>query len=167
MNVLTHILKTTWEEANKSIIHTGSDDFEQYVRYTIFPSASYEQLEKACNYCMDSDNFLESLQLPDLKFVSRSLGLEFFIETRFRSRFQDQIPEWCKFFQLKHYQELNNVTPVLICIGLGGRPSAPAQLFLIPVKHIKFVKLYPGILQKYEIPANQPVSEHALRRILE
>jgi hypothetical protein len=167
MNVLTRTLKTVWEEANKPILDISHDEFEQHVKFVLFPSETYDQLQRAYDLPDDHEELLQSLQLPDMKFRARTLGLDFFLETQFRSRFQDQIPEWCKFFQLKRYQELDNITPVLICIGLGGRPAMPERVFLIPVKHIKFVKLYPGFLQKYEIRPDRPVSEHALKRILE
>jgi hypothetical protein len=167
MNVLTRTLKAAWEEANKPISYVKGDEFEQYVRDDLFPGELYSLLEKTHDYRDNRDDFIQSTTLPDFKFDAKHLGLEFYVEAKFRSRFQDQILEWCKFFQLKRYQELDNITPVLICIGLGGRPSAPERAFLMPVKHIKFVKLYPGFLQKYEIRPDRPVSEQALKRILE
>jgi hypothetical protein len=167
MNVLTRTLKAAWEEANKPVSYVIGDEFEQYVRDIIFPRDAYTLLDKTHDYRDNRDDYIEHTKLPDFKFESTALRREFFVEAKFRSRFQDQVLEWCKFFQLKRYQELDNVTPVLIVAGLGGRPSAPERVFLMPVKHIKFVRLYPGFLQKYEIRPDRCVSESTLKRILE
>lgn len=167
MNVLTRTLKAAWEEANKPVSYVKGEEFEHYVRDVLFPVDIYLMLDKTHDYRDNIDDFIESTKLPDFKFGSRTLGLEFFVEAKFRSRFQDQVLEWCKFFQLRRYQELDNTTPVLIAVGLGGRPSAPERVFLMPVKHIKFVKLYPGFLQKYEIKPGRTISESFLKRILE
>jgi hypothetical protein len=167
MNVLTRTLKAAWDEANKPVTYVKGDEFEQYVRDVLFPREAYVLLDKTHDYSDNRDDYIEHTKLPDFKFEAVMLGREFFVEAKFRSRFQDQVLEWCKFFQLKRYQELDNVTPVLIAAGVGGRPSAPERVFLMPVKHIKFVKLYPGFLQKYEIRPDRCISESTLKRILE
>ena len=166
MNVLTRTLKTAWEEVNQPFNLAGGDDFRSYVREVLFPQKDYEPVDKTISYMGEGEGPQDWTGLPDFKFFSKVSGLEFFVEAKFRSHFQDQILEWCKFFQLKRYQELDNLAPVLIAIGVGGRASAPERLFLLPVKHIKFVKLYPGFMQKYELHPG-PVSAGHLKRILE
>ena len=167
MNVLTRSLKAAWEEATKPAGYVKGDEFEQYVRITLFPRDLYDLLEKTHDYRDNRDDFIESSKFPDYKLRLKSNGFEFFVEAKFRARFQDQILEWGKFFQLKRYQEIDSITPVFIAVGLSGRPSMPEQVFLMPVRHIKFVKLYPGFMQKYEVEPNQPVNEKILKRILE
>jgi hypothetical protein len=104
--------------------------------------------------------------MPDYKFRSKGEGVEFFIEAKFRTRFSAGVLEWCKHFQLKRYQEIDIVVPVLVAIGLGGRPAAPEKVFLVPIQHIKFVKLFPSFLQRYEVQPGQPITESHLKRIL-
>ncbi len=167
MTVLTRTLKAAWDEVNKPLSYVKGDEFEQYVRTVIFPREYYELLEKTHDYRENKEDYIASSKKPDFLFKSKASSAEFFIEAKFRSKFQDQVLEWGKFFQLKRYQEIDRVTPVYIIIGLGGQPSLPERAFLIPVKHLKFVRLYPGFLQKYEIRPDRSVSESVLRRILE
>ncbi len=166
MNVLAGAVRTSWGEGNKAVSHVRGDDFEQYVKTELFPRESYDILYKTRDYRGNGNDYFTPSRQPDCKYVSKNEGLEFFVETKFRAKFQDQILEWCKFFELKHYQEIDLVIPVLIAIGLGGRPSTPERVFLVPVKHVKFVKLYPSLMQKYEVEPDRPVSERTLKRIL-
>lgn len=166
MNVLVRTLKAAWEEANKPAGFVKGDEFEQYVRTMLFPQKSYELLSKTHDYKDNKADFIKSSKQPDFKFKSVKLGTEFFVEAKYRSGFQDQVLEWGKYFQLKRYQAIDVVTPVLIVIGLGGRPTAPEKVFLIPVKHIKFVRLYPGFLEKYRVAPGDSISEKLLKRIL-
>jgi len=151
MNVLTRTLKPDWDEANKPVSNIAGDEFEQYVRAVLFPRESYDLLLKTNNFRNNKDDYSLSIKLPDFKYVSKKDGIEFYIEEKFRARFQDQILEWNKFFELKRYQDINTVTPVIIAIGLGGRPSAPERVFLVPARHLKFVKQYPSMMRKYEL----------------
>jgi hypothetical protein len=167
MNVLTRTLKAAWDEANKPLGYVKGDEFEQYVRAVIFPKEHYDVLEKTHDYRENKEDYIASSQKPDYLFKSKASGLEFYVEAKFRSRFQNQVLEWCKLFQLKRYHEVDLTIPVFIVIGLGGQASIPEKVFLIPVRHIKFIRLYPGFLQKYEIRPDRSVSESILKRILD
>ena len=164
MNVTAGALKTRWGEAAKMPDPVKGEKFDRYVRDVLFPQELYEL---RYDYEDTRDDYISHSKLPDHKYRSINEGIEFFVETRCRARFQDRILEWCKFFELKHYQEIDNIIPVLIAIGLGGKPSAPERAFLVPVKHIKFVKLYPLLLQKYEIDPGRHISERFLKILLQ
>lgn len=167
MNVLTRTLKAGWEETSPSISYVKRNEFEQYVRDGLFPGASFTLIENIHGYHNNHRDFSQSSNLPDFKFKARNFGLEFFVEAKFRSHFQDQIIEWGKFFELNHYQVLDNIAPVILAIGLGGRPSAPERIFLIPVRHVKFIKQYPSMMQKFELESGHSADVEFLRRILE
>jgi hypothetical protein len=166
MNVLVRALRAAWDEANKPAGFVKGDEFEQYVRATLFPRDSYDLLSKTHDYRDNKADVIKSSRQPDYHFRSNELNIEFFVEAKYRSVLQNQAIEWGKYFQLKRYQKIDNVTPVLIVIGLGGRPSAPEKIFLMPVKHIKFVKLYPGFLEKYRVAPGYSISDKLLKRIL-
>jgi len=166
LNVLTRVLKAVWDEANKPVSYVKGDEFELYVRTTLFTRDSYELLSKTHDYADNKGDFIASSKMPDFQFKTKNSKIEFFVEAKYRSKYQDQALEWCKFFQLKRYQEIDDVTPVLIVIGLGGQSSAPERVYLIPMKHIKFTKLYHSFLQRYEIPPHQPISESYVKRIM-
>jgi hypothetical protein len=166
MNVLAGALKSSWNGAVNTESCVRGNEFEQYMRITLFPRETYDLFFKTDQTNKNSDGLRVNLKHPDYKFKSKGLGIEFYVEAKFRARFQDQILEWCKFFELRRYQEIDNVTPVVIAIGLGGKPSLPERVFLVPVKHIKFVKLYPSLMQKYEIAPGDSISERFLKGIL-
>jgi hypothetical protein len=166
LNVLTRALKAAWDEANKPVGYVKGDEFELYVRTTLFPRDCYELLSKTHDYADNKGDYIASSKMPDFEFKAKNNGIVFFVEAKYRSKYQDQVLEWCKSYQLKRYQEINNVTPVLIAIGLGGQPAAPEGLCLIPMKHIKFTKLYPSFLERYEIHRGQPISENYVKRVI-
>jgi hypothetical protein len=160
-------IQKTWEENENTSIYLKADDFEKYIINTLLPKDSYDLLYKPLDNSDTLEDYVAYTKLPDYKFKSRILDFEFFIVTKFRAKFQDQVLEWCKLFQQKRWQDIDKITPVLLAAGLGGRPSLPERVFLVPVKHLKFVRLYPGFLQKYEVRPDRSVSETVLRRVLE
>jgi hypothetical protein len=159
-------MKAAWDEANKPVGYVKGDEFERYVRTALFPRDTYELLSKTHDYADNKGDYITSSKMPDFEFKSKNSGIEFFVEAKYRSKYQAQALEWCKLYQLKRYQEINNVTPVLVAIGLGGQPAAPESVCLIPMKHIKFTKLYPSFLERYEIRPGQPISESYVKRMM-
>ncbi|OGO41629.1 MAG: hypothetical protein A2137_00175 [Chloroflexi bacterium RBG_16_58_8] len=166
MNVLTRVFKAALDEANKPESYVKGDEFERFVMERLFPREEYNLLHKTHDYSSNRDNFIASSKLPDFKFVSVANRLQFYVEAKFRSKYHNGVLEWCKPFQLKRYRDINNIVPVLIVVGLGGKPGRPEQVFLIPMQHIQFVKLFPSFLKRYEIPVNRCVSESYLTRIM-
>ena len=167
MNILAGALKTSWGESNPTVITARGDEFEQFVKTKLFPRDSYDILYKTPEYGDRRDRYFTPVNQPDCKYVSKNEGFEFFVEPRFRAGFQNQILEWGKFFDLNRCREMDMVLPVLIAIGLGGRPAAPERVFLVPARFAKFVKQYPSLMQKYEVEPGQSVSEAFLKRILD
>jgi len=165
MNVLARVMRAAWDEANKPVTYVKGDEFEHFVRGRLFTRESYDLLHKTHDYADNKNDYIASSKDPDFRFRARSDGQEFYVEAKFRSRYHDGKLEWCKPFQLKRYQEIDNHTPVIIVIGLGGQPCAPENVFLIPMKYLKFVQLYPSFLSKYEIPPDSSISPHHLRNI--
>jgi hypothetical protein len=167
VNAMAKPAQSAWEASRNPTIFEKGDDFEQYIRYTLLPADAYDLLYKTNDLTESMEDYVTYTKQPDYKFRSKARGIEFFIESKFRARFQDQVLEWCKLFQSKRYQEIDRAAPVVVMAGLGGRPSAPERVFMMPMKHLKFVRLYPGFLQKYEIRPDRSVSEEYLSRILE
>jgi len=167
VNILSRPARSAWEEAKNPLSYGRGDDFQRYIRDVLLPRDAYDLLYKTNDFTEELSDYVTYSKLPEFKFKSKPAGIEIFIDGKFRSKFQDQITEWCKLFQLKRWQEIDHVTPVVVIAGLGGRPSSPGRVFMMPVKHLKFVKLYPGFMQKYEIRPDRAVTESYVRRILE
>jgi hypothetical protein len=166
MNVLARVMRAAWDEANKPESYVKGDDFERFVRERLFVKSSYDLLYKTHDYADNKGDFIKSSKKPDFRFRSRNSGIEFYVEAKFRTRYHDGRLEWCKNYQLKRYQEIDNIIPVLIAIGLGGHPWEPERIFLVPMGHIKFVKLFPSFLKNYEILPDHSISESYLKRII-
>lgn len=167
LNVMSAPGKTAWQEDKSTKVFYKGNDFEHYIRAILLTKDSFDVLYKTNDFSENMEDYVKYNKLPDCKFRTKKTGIEFFIETNFRGKFHDQVLEWCKLFELKRYQEIDIITPLIIVAGVGGRPSSPARVFMMPVKHIKFVRLYPGFLQKYEVRPDRSVSEDHIRRILE
>jgi hypothetical protein len=166
MNVLARVMRAAWDEANKPVTYAKGEEFEHYTRERLFPKEAYDLLQKTHSYIDNKGDFIASSKEPDFRFKSKYSCTEFYVEAKFRSKYHDGGLEWCKDFQLKRYQEIDNAVPVLIAIGLGGHPAEPEKVFLIPMKHIKFIKLYPSFLSKYEVPPGHSISANHLKNIL-
>jgi hypothetical protein len=63
---------------------------------------------------------------------------------------------------LRRYQAINKDTPIFIVIGVGKSPLAPEQIFLIPMKEIKYTVLFQSFLRKFKILVDQCVPEGSL-----
>ena len=162
MGTIERALKAAWYELTKPASYVKGDEFERFIRNTLFPHAQYELLYKNFYYSTSRAFSIESSREPDFRFRTTKSGREFFIEAKYRSRFYYGKIEWCKPYQLRRYQVINKETGLFIVIGVGGHPLTPEQLFLIPMKRIKYTVLFQSFLRKYEIPTDRSVTESDL-----
>ena len=140
--------------------------FEDFVRKHLFVSAEYELEEKTHPYEDNRAEFVKSSLNPDYRFKSKKTGKRFWVEVKFRSAYSDDAIEWCKDYQLKRYLEINRETPVFVLIGVGGSASDPENVFIIPVKHAKYTRLFRSVLNKFEFNPKRPINPHQLWRLL-
>jgi hypothetical protein len=137
------------------------ETFESYVREYLFPKEKYRVVDKTHNYLENKNDYIERTKDPDFKFRS-SNGKVFYVETKYRSYYLDGAIKWCKKYQLLRYREVDQRIPVYIVIGTGEHPNNPTQLFFIPLRHIRYVKLYPSFLQRYSVPIKEEIIEDKL-----
>jgi len=162
MGAIERALKAAWQELRKPASYVKGDEFECYIRNSLFPHVNYDLLHKNYDYLTSKLFYIESSNEPDFKFRAQKSGAEFFIEAKYRSHFYKGRLEWCKTYQLRRYQVINKETPIFVVIGVGGQPMTPERVFLVPVKDIKYTVLFQSFLRKYEIPTDQRVSEKDL-----
>ena len=135
--------------------------FESYVRNYLFPKGKYHLIDKTHSYLENKGDFIEKTNEPDFTFKTPS-GKVFYVETKYRSRYFDGAIRWCKFYQLLRYRDIDQHTPIYIVIGTGPQPNDPTQLFFIPLKDIKYVKLFPSFLRQYTVPIKKCICEDKL-----
>jgi len=161
MSLLTRAVQAVLKEINTPETFRKGEEFEAYVRHYLFPKEKYTLLQKTHDYAENKDDFVDSTKEPDYKFNTSS-GKTFFLEVKYRANYFKGAIEWCKYYQLKRYQKIDQNTPVYVVIGTGSQPDNPSQLFLIPLKEIKYVKLFKSFLRSYEVPTNRCISESQL-----
>jgi hypothetical protein len=158
---IKRVVKVTLDEINKPESYVKGDAFEKYIRDHLFIKNRYVLLKKTHDFSANKEDYVDDSKEPDYKFKSIKTGKEFFVEAKYRSEYYDNAIEWCKPFQLKRYKEINKKTPVYVIIGVGKEASFPAQIFLIPLKDIKYTKLFRSFLKDYEVSLSSPI-DHRL-----
>jgi Holliday junction resolvase-like predicted endonuclease len=155
MGKLVRAAKAFLDELQKPETYVKGDEFEHYVRKHLFTREEYDLVAQTHDYKTNENDFVESSKDPDFKFRSRRSSREFFVEVKYRSGFRQGAVEWCKPYQLKRYSELARAVPVLVAIGVGGRPGSPEHVYIVPVERIKYRNLPPSFLRYYEVPVGQ------------
>ena len=122
MVAIERALKAAWYELTKPASYVKGDEFERFIRNTLFPHAHYELLYKTYDYSTSRAFSIESSREPDFRFRMIKSGREFFLEAKYRSRFYYSKIEWCKPYQLRRYQVINKISQSLSLSGLKGSP---------------------------------------------
>ncbi|ABO35585.1 hypothetical protein MmarC5_1287 [Methanococcus maripaludis C5] len=133
--------------------------FELYC-LDIFPENEFDLLEMTHNPNSANGRFVESDLNPDLKFRDKKTNVIFSVECKYRSNLFKGAFKWAKYKdqadRYREYETENNI-PVFIAMGLGGTPDDPEQMFIMPLKEIKYNSVYPSALEDYEITESQDV----------
>jgi len=162
MGKLVRAVKAFLEELHKPETYAKGDEFEHYVRKYLFTKEEYDLVAQTHDYKTNEKDFVETSKDPDFKFRSRRSGREFFVEVKYRSGFYQGVAQWCKPYQLKRYKDIAKAVPVLVAIGIGGRPESPDNVYIVPVKHINYTELFPSFLKDYEVPVDQCVDADSI-----
>lgn len=151
MDRIWRVAKAAFNEAVKPESFVKGDEFESYIRNEMYLQEDYDLIHRTHDYTANKGDYITTTKEPDFKFKSHKNGKEFYVEAKYRSAFYKQAIEWCKPFQLKRYREIDKKTPVWVVIGVGGSPDDPTHVYEIPLKEIKYPKLFLSFLNKYEI----------------
>ncbi|VVB95100.1 Uncharacterised protein [uncultured archaeon] len=89
---------------------------------------------------------------PDITIEYIPTQESFCIECKFKSQLYNNTLSWAKSDLIQNYKtfEYENDIPTFIVIGLGNKPCKPGRIFCIPLKDIKYTKLYLSFLEHYE-----------------
>jgi len=129
-----NILKQTIssEEAKEK-----GDKFEEYIVKKLDKNFSLKEWR--------SDKYIDGIYAesnlnPDLEyeFKMNDFRTTFALECKFRQSTYNGLIELAKERQIKHYKqyEMERIIPVYIVLGLGGSPTKPSELYLIPLKQL-------------------------------
>ena len=129
----------------------------------MFFKDNYKLVHKTQDYTANKNRFIEESKEPDYTFKSIKTGKTFCVEAKYRSGFHNDAVEWCTFPQLKRYQEIGKKTPVYLALGIGGYAYKPDYVFFIPLKDIKYTRLFRSFLRRYEVSVDSPIDHRLLK----
>ncbi len=146
---LFNSLSAFFSELFKPVAFLKGDDFERCLRKNVYKKDEYELVMKTHGFHENKKDYVESSLFPDYLFRNRKTQEEFFVEAKYRENLYKGKVKWCNHYQFRRYKQLNKETPVIIAIGLGGRPANPKNIFLVPLDQIEYYTLTPGYLENY------------------
>ena len=128
------------------------DDFEKYVVQK-FSKNYFSVLEWTGDKYVNG-TYAKSNSHPDLafKFKFKDVDIDFAVECKYRSDYYKNGVEWCTNHQLENYRTYarDKQRMVFIVIGIGGLPSFPEELFIIPLSGISETFLTKSFLSQYK-----------------
>lgn len=139
--------------------HFGmGNDFEDTVVRMFDPSV-FELIHRTPRYDEAHGRYVRGMELPDLRFREISTGRKFWVECKYRSRFEpDWSIEWCLRSQLTAYKRTSHEYrgPVLIVIGVGGTVEKPDKVYCLDLDRINFTTLYYGTFKENRVYWEMP-----------
>ncbi len=126
------------------------DDFEIFVIEKF--SNKYFKCKSWRGDKMAPSHFPESNKYPDLEleFNYKDYNRKIAVECKYRSNFSGGCVDLGSYDKLQQYKvfERENGIQVYVVLGVGGEPTAPEELYLIPLPHIESNKMYRNKLSK-------------------
>ena len=146
---------------NKSSFKKG-EDFEKFVEEQLFSKKDYILVHRTGTFDQNKDRFAENTLLPDFKFRCKFTNQEFYVEAKFRSKFNSleklDVMNKAQKERFINIQETEKI-PVFIIIGYQGSPMNPDKLSLIPLNELLFLGLYAKFLDSFKIKKQSIQSE--------
>ena len=128
------------------------DDFEKYIVQKF--SKNYFSIVEWTGDKYVEGMYAKSNTNPDLtlKFKMKDIETEFAVECKYRSDYYKNGVEWCSEQQLKNYKTFatSKEIAVFVAIGMGGVPTAPEELFIIPLTELMSNFVDKSFLNKYK-----------------
>lgn len=138
-----------------------AERFEDYVRKYLFPKAQYRLIHRTPAYLQNEENHTESGPKPAFTLHDMLNGRSFYVECKFRSALIANSYAFSKKFQPERHTLYTDL-PFYMVLGLGGKASAPNQVFLLNLVDSRFALIYKRHLNGREIPKDMAVQPSQL-----
>lgn len=114
--------------------------------------------------------YAENTKQPDLvyAFTLGDSSQSFAVECKWRNKFYNNEVEIATAQQIKNYKafEKKRGMPVFITLGIGGEPSSPKQLYIIPLDKIFSNKIDQSFLTEFEqVPSRDFYFDNKLKSL--
>ena len=130
------------------------DLFEKFVENELFKATEYALVHRTNTYNQNETRYAEDTLKPDFKFRCIKTRQEFYVEAKYRSRFNAEkkleVISYAQIERFKIFQKEEN-TPVFIAIGYGGTPDNPDKVSLIPLNQLSYLEVYPTFLMRFDV----------------
>lgn len=125
--------------------------FEKFVMEK-FSDRYFDLVEMTHSWKTNEGRYVESSLNPDFIFRYNPTGEQFAVECKYRSHLNPKgMLDCCKPHQLQRYREFEKQRniPVFMVVGFEGIDDDPDDLFVIPLKEMKYPTLYPSVFRNY------------------
>lgn len=156
---------TTATANTKEIAEQKGEQFEKYI-VNKFDKTFFKVIEwRGDKY--SNGHFPESNKYPDLEMMLNANGQKHFfaVECKYRSSLNSIPP--IDHVQLRNYEQFQEMKgiPVFIAIGIGGTPSAPSSLYIIPLHYYLANKWNPHKLDAFLKKGEHFFYDHNAKRL--
>jgi hypothetical protein len=138
-----------------------AEQFEDYVRKYLFPKAQYKFIHRTPGYLQNEKDHPESGLNPAFKLHDMRNGRSFYVECKFRSALIANSYAFSKKFPPERHTLYTDL-PFYMVLGLGGKASAPNQVFLLNLVDSRFAPIYKRHLNGREIQKDMAVQPSQL-----
>ena len=149
---------TSQEDGEEEDNHAKGLEFEKYI-VGRFGKKYWSIKEWRSDKSVDG-RYVESSMNPDLEMKLKVKDNEYVvaIECKWRnSAMKDGKIKWSYTDQVKRYRNYAKTSkvPVFVAIGIGGKPSKPSRLYLVPLSALSSPIVAESDLTKYEVTSNR------------
>lgn len=144
------------EQDKSDTYHAVGATFEDYA-LSRFDMRDWVVVDRTKDFSKELGRKVESDSNPDLVLRHKDTDKIIAVECKYRSRFSvtkqgDEFIQWASEFNIKNYNAYREKTRnrIFIAIGVGGAPSAPGRLFLVPLHALQKTKASENYLNKFE-----------------
>ena len=146
------VLPDTSAPDNKDESYVKGLEFEKYVVSRF--SKKYFSLKEWRGDKHSKGVYAESNTYPDMEltFTLHEKSYTFAVECKWRTKYNTQNKvRWSNSQQLERYLQFarDKNIPVFVILGIGGTPSDPAEIYVVPLASIKRVELSKSWLENY------------------
>src|SRR5690606_7652752 len=121
------------------------DLFEKFVENELFQATDYTLVHRTNTYDQNEIRYAQDTLRPDFKFRCKQTSQEFYVEAKYRSRFNAENKlEVISYTQIERFKGIQREEsiPIFIAIGYGGSPENPTNVSLIPLAQLSYLELY-------------------------
>ncbi|MDP2692438.1 MAG: hypothetical protein Q8O88_02220 [bacterium] len=128
--------------------------FEKFVENELFQATDYTLVHRTNTYDQNESRYAEETLRPDFKFRCIKTKQEFYVEVKYRSRFNAENKlEVISYTQIERFKVIQKEEsiPIFIAIGYGGSPENPANISLISLTQLSYLEVYPTYLKGFAV----------------